>query len=80
MLHIMLNNRKRFVISAAKAALVVLLAGGANALAITTYTVWSVSKASLNATCSSGATTCNTIGSAASAALPFDTILVGPGI
>jgi nitrous oxidase accessory protein NosD len=59
------------------AALLVLLAGGANALA---NTVWSVSKASSNATCSlPSATTCNTIGSAVTAAQPGDVIVVGPG-
>jgi parallel beta-helix repeat protein len=65
------------------AAVFVVLAGGANALAVIHYTVWTVSKASTNSTCSSitipPVTTCNTIGSAVSAAHAFDTILVGPG-
>jgi hypothetical protein len=76
----MLNNRKRFVISAALAAVFAVLAGGANALATT---VWTVSKASSNTTCSSitvpPVTTCNTIGSAVGAATNGDVIVVGPG-
>ena len=77
-LHIMLNNRKRFVFSAALAAAFILLAGGANALAITT---WTVSKTSTNTTCSTIplVTTCNTIQSAVTAASSGDVILVGPG-
>jgi nitrous oxidase accessory protein NosD len=76
-LHIMLNNRRCFVISAAMAAAFVLLAGGANALAIT---VWTVSKTSSNSTCSSPSqTTCNTIQSAVTAASSGDVIQVGPG-
>src|SRR5208337_3269042 len=75
-LHITLNNRRRFVFSAAMAGLLVLLAGGANALATT---VWSVSKASSNPACSPSAFTCNTIGSAVSAATDGDVIVVGPG-
>jgi parallel beta-helix repeat protein len=58
------------------AAVLVVLAGGANALA---NTVWTVSKTSSNATCSASATTCNTIGSAVSAASSGDVIVVGPG-
>jgi hypothetical protein len=76
-LHIMLNNRRRFVFSAAMGALLVLFAGGANALAA--VTVWHVNKSSSNATCTISATTCNTIGSAVSAAVPGDAIIVGPG-
>jgi parallel beta-helix repeat protein len=74
----MLNNRKRFVFSAAMAAAFVLLAGGANALAITT---WTVSKTSTTTTCSTIplVTTCNTIQSAVTAASSGDVILVGPG-
>jgi parallel beta-helix repeat protein len=76
-LRITLNDRKRFVFSAATAALLVLLAGGSNALATT---VWTVSKASSN-TCSTIplVTTCNTIGSAVSVALAGDIVVVGPG-
>jgi hypothetical protein len=72
----MLNNRKRFVFTVALAAAFVLLAGGANALA---NTVWTVSKSSSNGTCSPGATTCNTIQAAVIAASPGDVINVGPG-
>jgi len=74
----MLNNRKRFVVSTAMAAVFVLLAGGANALA---NTVWHVSKSSSNPTCSLSATTCNTIGAAVSGPdiSPGDVIVVGPG-
>jgi hypothetical protein len=73
----MLNDRRRFVLSAALAAAFVLLAGGANALAIT---VWTVSKTSSNTTCSyPSQTTCNTIQSAVTAASSGDVILVGPG-
>ena len=77
-LRITLNNRRRFVFSAAMAAVLILLAGGANALA--QPTVWTVSKASSNA-CSTIplVTTCNTIGSAVSAASAGDVIVVGPG-
>ena|SRR5208337_1139069 len=75
-LRIMLSNRKRFVFSAAMAAVFVVLAGGANALATT---VWTVSKASSNPACSPSAFTCNTIGSAVGAALAGDVIVVGPG-
>jgi len=76
-LHIMLNNRRRFVLSAAMGAAFVLFAGGANALAIT---MWTVSKTSSNSTCSSPSqTTCNTIQSAVTAASSSDVILVGPG-
>jgi parallel beta-helix repeat protein len=58
------------------AAVLVLLAGGANALA---NTVWTVSTTSSNATCSASATTCNTIGSAVSVASSGDVIVVAPG-
>jgi len=58
------------------AAVFVVLAGGANALATT---VWTVSKASSNPACSPSAFTCNTIGSAVGAALAGDVIVVGPG-
>ena len=75
-LSVMLDNRKRFVGAAALAALLVLVVGGANALA---NTVWTVSKTSTNATCSAGKTTCNTIGAAVSAASGYDVIVVGPG-
>jgi len=76
-LHFMLNNRRRSSLAAAMGALLVLLAAGANALAIT---VWTVSKTSLVTVCSSpNATTCNNITSAVTAAGPGDVILVGPG-
>jgi nitrous oxidase accessory protein NosD len=59
------------------AAAFVLLAGGANALAIT---MWTVSKTSSNTTCSyPSQTTCNTIQSAVTAASSGDVIQVGPG-
>jgi parallel beta-helix repeat protein len=74
-LDIMLNNRRRFVFSVATAAVFVLLAGGANAVA---NTVWTVSKTSPNPTCSP-ATTCNNITSAVNAASKGDVIVVGPG-
>jgi len=78
-LHIRLNNRKRFVISAAMGALLVLVVGGANALA-NNYTVWTVSKASTNPTCLYPTpTTCNTIQTAVTAASKGDVIVVGPG-
>jgi hypothetical protein len=60
------------------AAVLVLLAGGANALAVNN-TVWTVRKASSNGVCSPSATTCNTISAAVSAALSGDIIVVGPG-
>jgi parallel beta-helix repeat protein len=77
-LRITLNNRKRFVISAALAAAFVLLAGGANALA-TTNTVRCVPTASLNPNCTA-ATTYPTISAALAApAVLGDVIVVGPG-
>jgi parallel beta-helix repeat protein len=79
-LGITLNDRKRFVLSATLAAVFVVLAGGANALATNPYTVWTVSKTSSHGACAyPSPTTCNTIGSAVSAASPGDVILVGPG-
>jgi parallel beta-helix repeat protein len=72
-----LNNRKRFVISAALAALFVLLAGGANALA-TTNTVWCVPNASVSPACTSGAGKVH-IQDAVGLAQPGDVIIVGPG-
>ena len=80
-LRITLNNRKRFVFSAALAAVFVLLAGGANALAVNNN-VWTVSKSSSNNTCQltpTLVTTCNNITSAVNAALSGDIIVVGPG-
>jgi hypothetical protein len=74
----MLNNRRRFVLSAAMGAVFVLLAASANA-GVPAVTVWHVSKSSSNATCTISATTCNTIGSAVSAAQADDIIVVGPG-
>jgi parallel beta-helix repeat protein len=58
------------------AGLLVLLAGGANALATT---VWTVSKTSSNVVCSLPSATCNTIGAAYSVASAGDVIVVGPG-
>ena len=78
-LRITLNDRKRIVLSTAMAAVFVFLAGGANALA---NTVWTVSKTSSNATCSlPSKTTCNTIGAAVNATgiSPGDVIVVGRG-
>jgi parallel beta-helix repeat protein len=77
----MLNNQKRFVFSAAVAAVLVLLVGGANALAVNNN-VWTVSKSSSNSTCQLTPTpvlTCNNITSAVGKALSGDIILVGPG-
>jgi hypothetical protein len=76
-----MNNRKHYVGSAALAALLVLVAGGANALA---NTVWTVSKTSSVASCEPAipgplVTTCNTIQSAVTAASGYDVIVVGPG-
>jgi len=77
-LHIMLNNRRRFVISAAMAGVLVLLAGGASALA--QPTVWCVTKTgpSPNPSCTA-ATTFTTIQEAVSNANADDIIFVGPG-
>ena len=77
-LHIMLNNRRRFVISAAMAGVLVLLAGGASALA--QPTVWCVTKTgpSPNPSCTA-ATTFATIQEAVSDANADDIIFVGPG-
>ena len=73
--HIMLNNRKRFVFSAALAAGLVLLAGGANALA---YNVICVPNVGVNPSCTA-APSPHTISKAVSTAAPFDIIFVGPG-
>ena len=77
-LHIMLNNRRRFVISAAIAAVLVLCAGGANA--VTPLTVRCVTKtsASPNPSCTA-LTTYSTIQAAVTAAASGDIIVVGPG-
>jgi hypothetical protein len=64
------------------AAVFVLLAGGANALAIIIHvqTVWTVSKSSSVSACVyPSATTCNNITSAVGAASSGDAIIVGPG-
>ena len=75
-LDISLNDQKRFVCSAALAAVLVLLTGGANALA---NTVWCVPTASLNPNCTPS-TTFPTISAALAAPpLPGDFIVVGPG-
>ena len=78
-LHIMLNNRRRFVISAASGALLVLLTGSANALA--QVTVRCVPSHTLNSTCYNPAPSpeYTTITLAVSAANPGDVIFVGPG-
>jgi len=77
-LHIILNNRRRFIISAAMAAILVLVAGGANALA--QPTVWCVTKTgpSPNPSCTAS-TTFPTIQAAVSDAKADDIIFVGPG-
>jgi parallel beta-helix repeat protein len=74
-LHVMLNNRKRFLFSAALAGVLVLLAGGANALA---NTVWCVPNTSISSACTSGHGHIH-IQSAVYAASEGDVILVGPG-
>jgi parallel beta-helix repeat protein len=71
----MLNNRKRFLFSAALAGVLVLLAGGANALA---NTVWCVPSTSISSACTSGGGHIH-IQSAVYAASEGDVILVGPG-
>jgi len=80
-LHIMLNNRRRFVFSAAMAAVLVLRAGGANAGFPSPVTVRCVTKTSIspNPNCTPS-TTYTTISAAIGApALPGDVIFVGPG-
>ncbi len=74
-LHTMLNNRRRFVLSAALAAAFILLAGGANALA---NTVWCVPSLTVNPSCTKVPTP-DTINGAAGAASSGDVIVVGPG-
>src|SRR5271157_134656 len=76
-LRIMLNNRKRFVFLAAMAAVLVILAGGTNALAVIPYTVRCVPSHTINASCT--ATDYATIQAAVTAANPGDTILVAAG-
>jgi hypothetical protein len=78
MFRITLNDRKRFVISAAMGALLVLVAGGANALA-TTNTVWCVPNASISATCTPGKGKLHIQDAVYAPAQPGDVILVGPG-
>jgi hypothetical protein len=75
-LRIRLNDQKRFVCSAAMAAVFVLLAGGANGLAAPT--VWCVPSLSVNPSCTM-APTPHTISKAVSLASSGDTIIVGPG-
>ena len=75
-LHIMLNNRRRFVISAAMGAVLVLLAGGANAGVPPPITVRCVPNLGVNPSC---AVAYGTISLAVGAALPGDAIFVGPG-
>jgi len=72
-LGITLNDGRRFVYPAAMAAVLVLLAGGANALA---YGVHCVPKLSVNASCTDYYTT---ISAAVTAASSGDIIVVGPG-
>jgi hypothetical protein len=74
----MLNNRRRFVISAAVAAVLVLLAGGANALAAATVRCVTKTSASPNPNCTAAATY-PTISLAVAAAVGGDIIVVGPG-
>jgi len=76
-LPIMLNNRKRFVFLAAIAAVLVLLSGGANALAIVGYTVRCVPSHTINANCT--ATDYPTIQAAVTAAVSGDIVLVAAG-
>jgi pectin methylesterase-like acyl-CoA thioesterase len=71
----MLNDRKRFVCSAAMAAVFVLLAGVANALAAPT--VRCVPNYTINSSCTP--TVYPTISAAVSAAASGDIILVAPG-
>jgi len=73
-LHIMLNNRRRFVFSAAMAVVFVLLAGGANAQVLT---VRCVPSHTISSSCS--ATDYTSIQNAVTAAASGDIILVGPG-
>ncbi len=75
-LHIMLNNRRRFVISAAMGALLVLLAGGANAGVPPPVAVRCVPNLSVNPSC---AVAYGTISLAVTNALSGDAIFVGPG-
>jgi hypothetical protein len=77
-LFIRLNDGKRLIFAAALAALWVLLAGGGNAPAITTNTVWCVPNTSISPNCTSAAGKA-TIQLAVTAAKPGDVILVGPG-
>ena len=77
-LDIILNIRRRFVISAAMGAVFVLLAGGANAGVPPSITVRCVPNPSVNPSCTV-ATTYTTISLAVGAALPGDAIFVGPG-
>ena len=76
-----LSNRKRFVFLAAMAAVLVFLAGGANALAIISYRVLCVPSHTINSSCHNPSPNpeYTSIQLAVSAANPFDTILVAPG-
>jgi hypothetical protein len=78
----MLNNRKRFVFLAAMAAVLVVLAGGANALALfPALTVRCVPSHTINTSCYNPAPSpeYTTIQAAVNAAVPYDVILVAPG-
>ncbi|MGD0007736.1 MAG: right-handed parallel beta-helix repeat-containing protein [Terriglobia bacterium] len=75
-LHIMLNNQRGFVISTAMAAVLVLLAGGANAGAPPPITVRCVPNVSINPGC---VVAYSTISLAVTNALSGDAIFVGPG-
>ena len=77
-LRIILNNRKRFVFSAVLAAVLVLLAGGATALAQPTVRCVTKTGPSPNPSCTA-LTTYASIHDAVNAASPFDIIVVGPG-
>jgi len=76
-LRIILNNRRRYVFSAGMAAVLVLLAGGANGLALVPLTVRCVPSASLDPNCTA-ATTYPTIQAAVTAAIAGDVVVVGP--
>jgi parallel beta-helix repeat protein len=78
-----LNDGERFVVAAALAAVLVLLTGGAKALA-TANNVWCVPSLSVNPSCTKVPTEAipsqlDTIQGAVTAAAPGDVIMVGPG-
>ncbi len=76
-LRVTLNDRRRFVYSAAMAVVFVLLAGTANAQALTVLTVRCVPSHTISSSCS--ATDYTSIQNAVTAAASGDIILVGPG-